>query len=140
LSNSEFKEWLSQQHSNILFFDGASRNNLGVIGVGGIICDLGGNPLVQFSWGLGNVTNNSAEAYALWQGIRLAKAYGFRKIIILGDSMIMIRVLINQSDPDSKALLLTIKITTMNSTRKVLLKPYYLNYANNIILVGGTPL
>jgi hypothetical protein len=39
--------------------------------------------------------------------------------------------------------LLTIKIVTMNfpvESRKVLLKPYYLNYANNIILVGGTPL
>jgi hypothetical protein len=39
-----------------------------------------------------------------------------------------------------KITVLTIKITTRNFARKVLLKPYYLNYANNIILVGGTHL
>jgi hypothetical protein len=35
---------------------------------------------------------------------------------------------------------LTIKIATRNFAYKVSLKPYYLNYANNIILAGGTPL
>jgi hypothetical protein len=33
-----------------------------------------------------------------------------------------------------------IKITKRNFSRKVLLKPYYLNYVHSIILVGGTPL
>jgi hypothetical protein len=35
---------------------------------------------------------------------------------------------------------LTIKIAMRNFARKVLLKLDYLNYDNNIILVGGTPL
>jgi len=72
--------------------------------VGGTICGHGGNPLIQYSWGLGNVTNNIVEAYALWQGINLAKASGFWKITIFRDYMIVIRSLINQSSLESKSL------------------------------------
>jgi hypothetical protein len=39
-----------------------------------------------------------------------------------------------------KSSVLTIKIAMTKFARKVLLNPYYLNYANNIILVGGTPI
>jgi hypothetical protein len=42
--------------------------------VGGIICDPEGNTFVCYAWGLGNISNNFAEAYALWQDIMLAKS------------------------------------------------------------------
>jgi ribonuclease HI len=48
------------------------------------------------------VSNNFAEAYALWQGIRLAMAKGIQKIIILGDPILMIRAIINQTDIGTK--------------------------------------
>lgn len=39
---------------------------------GGIICDPEGNTFVHYAGGLSNISNNFAEAYALWQAIRLA--------------------------------------------------------------------
>jgi ribonuclease HI len=59
---------------------------------------------VHYAWGLGKVTNNFTKAYALWQCIRLTKAKGIQKIIILGDSMLMIRAIINQANIGSKVL------------------------------------
>jgi len=32
----EFLAWKTQYYSHILFFDGASKNNLGVAGLGGV--------------------------------------------------------------------------------------------------------
>jgi ribonuclease HI len=60
--------------------------------------------LVLYAWGIGKVTNNSMEAYALWLGIKLAKEYGLQKLIIIGYSMIVIMALINCSDPNLKDL------------------------------------
>jgi ribonuclease HI len=37
------------------------------------------------------------EAYALWEGIKFAKAMGIRKLTILGDSMLVIRAIIKQN-------------------------------------------
>jgi hypothetical protein len=39
-SEKEFREWLSHHHSYIFFFDGASQNNLGVVGAGGVFMIL----------------------------------------------------------------------------------------------------
>jgi ribonuclease HI len=39
---------------------------------GGIIIDPGGKTEATFAWGLGKSTNNRAEAYALFQGLRVA--------------------------------------------------------------------
>jgi ribonuclease HI len=54
---------------------------------------------------LGNTTNNVAEAYAPWKGIKIARIRGFQKLIILGDSMIVIRSLINHTNSGNKATL-----------------------------------
>jgi ribonuclease HI len=40
------------------------------------------------------MTNNEAEAYALFEGIRLAQSMGIQSLIICGDSMMVIRVII----------------------------------------------
>lgn len=64
---------------------------------GGIICDPGGNTIVSFTWGLGQVSNNLAEAYAIWEGIRIAIGMGIQNHSILGDSMMVIRTLIKRN-------------------------------------------
>jgi ribonuclease HI len=67
----EFKEWISKQSDNILFFDGASKSNPRVVGRGG----GGGNMQTQrsicYQLLMGNQfeTNNEAEALALYAGL-----------------------------------------------------------------------
>jgi ribonuclease HI len=43
------------------------------------------------------MTNNEAEAYALFEGIRLALSIGVQKITICGDSMMVIRVIVHKN-------------------------------------------
>lgn len=56
-----------------LFFDGASRNNPGSAGAGGILLKLEGNNLVTYEWGLREASNNRAEAYGLLMGTKILK-------------------------------------------------------------------
>ena len=58
----------------------------------------------KFAWGLGIDTNNMAEALALWQGLRIAKALGISELIVIGDSKIVIRALARKLMPTNMAL------------------------------------
>jgi hypothetical protein len=40
----------------------------------GIICNPRGHIITSYAWGLGSMKNNEAEAYALFEGIRLAQS------------------------------------------------------------------
>ena len=53
----------------------------------------------KFTWGLGINTNNMAEALALWQGLRIAKALGISELIVIGDPRIVIRALAEKIMP-----------------------------------------
>jgi ribonuclease HI len=64
---------------------------------GGIICDPEGTLVAHYAWGLGNVSNNIVEFYALWEGIRFTKAMGIQKLTIFGDSMLVIRAIIKRN-------------------------------------------
>lgn len=90
----DFKIWISQQEASILFFDGASRCNPGAVGEGGTIYNPRGHLDTFFSWGLGSITNNEVEAYALFASINLAQSKGIQRLIICGDSMMVIRVVV----------------------------------------------
>jgi len=61
-----------------------------VEGVGGVIFSPEGNQELTFSWILGKATNNQEEAYALLQGILLAKKHEFNSLIILRDLKVVI--------------------------------------------------
>ena len=76
-----------------IFFDGASKGNLGKDGAGGFIYYLGGMLETSFSWGVGHVSNNQAELYALLKACQLAKAVGHNNIQIFGDSENIIKAL-----------------------------------------------
>jgi ribonuclease HI len=80
------------------FLDGASKNNSGVAGVGGSIHDLGGRQVDHYALGLGNVSKNLAEAYSLWCGIVIVKEEGIKSLTVLGDSMLVIRVVMDQAN------------------------------------------
>ena len=66
-----------------IFFDGASKGNPGVSGVGGVVFFPSSLNYLSFSWGLGLMTNNQAEYYNLLMAIQLAKGKRFKSILIL---------------------------------------------------------
>ena len=62
-------------------------------GAGGLISYPRGRLQTIFSWGLGQLTNNQAELFALLKACQLAKAVGHNNIQIFGDLEIIIKVL-----------------------------------------------
>eukprot|EP00253_Pinus_taeda_P005844 PITA_05844 len=94
-SKEEVQQWISNQKRPVLLFDGASKNNPGKAGAGGIIKDQNGKSILSYEWGLGNAFNNAAEAYSLFLGTSLLSRLGIRNAIILGDSAIIIGAMVS---------------------------------------------
>ena len=76
-----------------LFFDGASKGNLGKAGSRGVIICPEGNIAVEYFWNIGFDSNNMAEVYGLWQGIKQLKDKGVEEAIVFRDSRLIIQVL-----------------------------------------------
>ena len=76
-----------------LFFDEASKGNLGATGGGGVILCLEGNIETEYYWNIGKDTNNMAEAYVLWQRLKQLEAIGVEEAIFIGDSQIIIQTM-----------------------------------------------
>jgi ribonuclease HI len=72
-------------------FDGGSRGNPGPAGIGVVLSAEDGMPLVTLGKFIGNATNNSAEYMALILGLREAQKLGATKILIRGDSELVIK-------------------------------------------------
>lgn len=64
-------DWIKEQKKYILVFYGASKNNPGRAGTGGLILDPNGKKLITYEWGLGKMTNNRVEAYSLSIGTKI---------------------------------------------------------------------
>ena len=79
--------------SAALFFNGASKGNLGSSGAGGFISSPDRMTEFNFSWGLSIMTNSQAESYSLLMAIHLPKDFGFKSIHIFGDSEMLIKKL-----------------------------------------------
>jgi len=95
------------QETLILEFDGGSRGNPGPAGIGVVIRAADGTPLVTLGRFLGKCTNNVAEYRALITALEEAKKLGARKVIIRGDSELIVRQMLGQyrvKHPDMKAL------------------------------------
>jgi len=60
----EFEEWKTKETKHILFFDGASKENSGLAGGGGVLVRPTRFLEISFAWGLGIESNNRAEALA----------------------------------------------------------------------------
>jgi ribonuclease HI len=123
LNNNEFSQWKRQQHTSLLFFDGAATGNPGVAGVGGVIYDSDGQKVVDFSWGLGKNTNNREETLAVYMGLKIAHSRSIQTLVVIGDSEIVIRDLLGLSttttQPSSGL------CSRINSLKQLFLKVHY---------------
>jgi ribonuclease HI len=72
-------------------FDGGSRGNPGPAGIGVVLRAADGATLVTLGRFIGRATNNVAEYRALITGLQKAKELGAKKIVIRGDSELIIK-------------------------------------------------
>lgn len=90
-----------------LQFDGGSRGNPGPAGIGIVISAQDGTPLVTLGRFIGNATNNVAEYRALITAMQEAKKLGAKRIVIRGDSELIIKQMRGEykvRHPDMKTL------------------------------------
>ncbi|HEY8668916.1 MAG TPA: ribonuclease HI family protein [Tepidisphaeraceae bacterium] len=78
-------EWVT------LEFDGGSRGNPGPAGIGLVVRAADKTPLVMLGRCIGRATSNVAEYRALITAMQEAKKLGARKILIRGDSELIIK-------------------------------------------------
>jgi ribonuclease HI len=74
-------------------FDGASKGNPGPSGYGAVIKNPKGEILILTVGYLGETTNNAAELIGLLQGLQIAVALHSHRIILEGDSQIIIQLI-----------------------------------------------
>ena len=74
-----------------LNFDGGSRGNPGLAGIGIVLAADDSTPLVTLGKYIGSATNNAAEYMALIVGLREAAKLRHRKLIVRGDSELVIK-------------------------------------------------
>lgn len=72
-------------------FDGGSRGNPGPAGVGVVLRAADGTALVTLGRFIGHATNNVAEYRGLITALEEAKKLGARKILICGDSELIVK-------------------------------------------------
>ena len=90
-----------------LQFDGGSRGNPGPAGIGIVVRAADGTPLVTLGRFVGRCTNNVAEYRALITAMEEAKKLGAKRILIRGDSELIIKQMKGQyrvKHPDMKVL------------------------------------
>jgi ribonuclease HI len=75
----------------ILEFDGGSRGNPGPAGTGSVVRAADGTPLVTLGRYIGRATNNVAEYKALITAMNEALKLGAKRIVIRGDSELIIK-------------------------------------------------
>ena len=88
-------------------FDGGSRGNPGPSGIGVVVAAQDGTPLVTLGRFIGRGTNNVAEYKALITGLQEAKKLGAKKVIIRGDSELIVKQMRGEyrvKHPDLKGL------------------------------------
>ena len=74
-----------------LEFDGGSRGNPGPAGIGAVVRAKDGTPLVTLGRFIGRATNNVAEYKALITALQKAKELGAKRVVVRGDSELIIR-------------------------------------------------
>src|SRR5688500_19945157 len=79
-----------------LEFDGGSRGNPGPAGIGVVVRAADGTPIVTLGRFIGRATNNVAEYKALITALQEAKKLGAKRIIIRGDSELIVRQMLGQ--------------------------------------------
>jgi ribonuclease HI len=75
---------------------------------GGFIPDPEGNVDNNFEWCLGRVSNNQLRALALCQGFRIINERECKKIIVIGDPTLVIKLMLKVSSSSNGSLVMTI--------------------------------
>ena len=91
----------------ILQFDGGSRGNPGPAGIGVVLTADDGTPIFTLGRFIGRCTNNVAEYTALITGLEEALKLGVKKLIVRGDSELIIKQMKGEyrvKHPDMKVL------------------------------------
>ena len=83
-----------------LNFDGAARGNLGAARIGCIINDDTGNWVAKKAMTITPTSNNLVELEALDKGLHLCHDLGLTKVIIEGDSQIILNVIRKRVTPN----------------------------------------
>jgi len=84
------------QETIIIQFDGGSRGNPGPAGIGVVLRAQDGTPVLTLGRFIGRATNNVAEYRALITGLEKAIELGAKKVLIRGDSELIIRQMLGQ--------------------------------------------
>jgi ribonuclease HI len=95
------------QETLTLSFDGGSRGNPGPAGIGVVVSASDGTPLITLGRFIGKATNNVAEYRALITAMEEALKLGAKKILIRGDSELVIKQMKGEyrvKHPDMKPL------------------------------------
>jgi len=102
MTKEKFNWFQVERNSFPLFLCGASKGNLGVVGVEwgeGVTFFPGRKKEDMHELSLGHQTNNMAEDYVLFQGLRIAHNKGIAEIVVIGDSQNIIRALVKDHKP-----------------------------------------
>ena len=70
LDKSYFENWLKERKIFKLVFDGASKGNPRRAGGGGVVIGPDEKIDIEYYWNIGQDSNNMAEVYGLWQGLK----------------------------------------------------------------------
>jgi ribonuclease HI len=73
-----------------LNFDGVEKGNPGMIGIGGVIGDSGGNIIYLYTRSMGNSTKNAMEFESLELGLKILSHQRMTNTIVEGDSTLVI--------------------------------------------------
>ena len=82
--------------------------NSSIAGARGIVRSVNGSILTTFEWGLGTLSNNRAEAFALLQGLYQLKKLNISNAMVFGDSSIVINLMTHDRPTKNIALHQTI--------------------------------
>ena len=93
MDKSQFENWLRERKIFKLFFDGASKGNPRRAGGGGVVINPGGKVEIEYYWNIGFNSNNMAEAYGIWQGLKQLKKKEVEEVLVFGDSRFIIQAL-----------------------------------------------
>ena len=73
-------------------------------GGGGVLITPDGKIDEWYVWGLGKKTNNQAEAYGLLLGLTLAQQKRIRILNVMGESLLIIKSMINNREAKNSML------------------------------------
>ena len=105
VSLTEEEEMILQEKTYVLHFDGCSKGNPGFAGAGAVIYEDGQEIYSKAVFVGENETNNVAEYTGLLIGMQAAIRLGIRKLVIRGDSQLVIRQMLGEYKVKSPGLL-----------------------------------